>query len=89
MQLTASKWILNAGEDATLICSASGGYPLFHNMSLMKNGLTVVSEISDEIIINTSELPVEKFGVYKCLVNNSVAVTDVVADIQERGKANC
>ena len=79
--------ILTANEDTNLTCSASKGYPLFHNITLIKNNQVILNSIATEVVLSTSSQMVEKFGVYKCLVNNSVSVTEVAATVLERGKA--
>ena len=89
VQLIANMSILSANEHTNLTCSASKGYPLFHNITLVKNDQVVLNRIANEIVLSTSMQPVEKFGVYKCLVNNSVHVTEVAVTVLKRGKVLC
>ena len=64
------------------MCSASGGYPLYYNITLMKNGLSIANTIGlSQLVYNTvRDQTGSKYGDYKCVVDNTaiVVTTDIV-----------
>ena len=59
-------------ENATLVCSATGGYPPITNISLLKNGDVIASAASESTLqVNTADLPpnISHYGLYVCLVD--------------------
>ena len=53
VQLTSSLMIFESTEEATLQCTALGGYPPIHNISLVKNGMVILSRVSSEVTCTT------------------------------------
>ena len=74
VNLTTDKISFNSTSNAELVCSVSGGYPLYYNITLIKNGLSISNIIgSSQLVYNTEEDQTgSKYGVYKCVVNNTV-----------------
>ena len=74
VNLTTDKISFNSTTNAELVCSVSGGYPLYYNITLMKNGLSIANIIgSSQLVYNTEKDQTgSKYGVYKCVVNNTV-----------------
>ena len=80
--MRTDKTSFNSASNAELVCSVSGGYPLYYNITLMKNGLSIANTIgSSQLVYNTEEDQTgSKYGDYKCVVDNTVIVvtTDTV-----------
>ena len=76
VNLTTDKTSFNSTSNAELVCSVSGGYPLYYNITLMKNGLSIANIIgSSQLVYNTEEDQTgSKYGDYKCVVDNTVIV---------------
>ena len=58
------------------MCSVSGGYPLYYNITLMKNDVSIANTIvSNQLVYSTSNDQTEhKYGLYQCIVDNTVTV---------------
>ena len=69
------------------MCSVSGGYPLYYNITLMKNGLSITNIIgSSQLVYNTvRDQTGSKYGVYKCVVNNTVIEIESNVYLKEEG----
>ena len=69
------------------MCSVSDGYPLYYNITLMKNGLSIANTIgSSQLVYNTEEVQTgSKYGVYKCVVNNTVIEIESSVHLKEEG----
>ena len=74
--MTTDKTSFNSTSNAELVCSVSGGYPLYYNITLIKNGLSIANIIgSSQLVYNTEEDQTgSKYGDYKCVVDNTVIV---------------
>ena len=73
VHLSSSPMVFDLQEDATLQCTAVGGDPAIHNISLVKNDQVLDSKALDEIITYTTSggLPRDIYGLYGCNVSNS------------------
>ena len=69
------------------MCSVSDSYPLYYNITLMKNGLSIANTIgSSQLVYNTEEDQIgSKYGVYKCVVNNTVIEIESNVHLKEEG----
>ena len=69
------------------MCSVSGGYPLYYNITLMKNGLSIANTIGlSQLFYNTvRDQTGSKYGVYKCVVNNTVIEIESSVYLKEEG----
>ena len=68
------------------MCSVSGGYPLYYNITLMKNGLSIANTIGlSQLVYNTEEDQTgSKYGDYKCVVDNTaIVVTTATVTLTE------
>ena len=85
--MTTDKISFNSTSNAELVCSVSGGYPLYYNITLMKNGLSIDNIIgSSQLVYNTKEDQTgSKYGVYKCIVNNTVIEIESSVYLKEEG----
>ena len=86
VNLTTDKISFNSTSNAELVCSVSGGYPLYYNITLMKNGLSIANTIvSSQLVYNTEEDQTgSKYGDYKCVVDNTViVVTTAIVTLTE------
>ena len=70
------------------MCSVSDGYPLYYNITLMKNGLSIANTIGlSQLVYNTKEDQTDsKYGVYKCVVNNTVIEIKSSVYLKEEGQ---
>ena len=72
VEFTSSLMVFDFQENATLQCTAVGGDPAIHNMSLMKNDQVLCNKASDKITYTTSGgLPKSVYGLYDCNVSNA------------------
>uniref|UniRef100_A0A1X7T5H5 SRCR domain-containing protein n=1 Tax=Amphimedon queenslandica TaxID=400682 RepID=A0A1X7T5H5_AMPQE len=55
--------------NAQLSCSVSGGYPFYHNITLIKNGVAIANSTESELVYNTSGS--SKYGLYQCTVDTT------------------
>ena len=85
--MTTDKTSFNSTSNAELVCSVSGGYPLYYNITLMKNGLSIANTIgSSQLVYNTvRDQTGSKYGVYKCVVNNTVIEIESSVYLKEEG----
>ena len=73
-------------EEATLQCTADGGYPPIHNISLVKNGQVILNRVMDEVTYKTSRgLPRKVYGSYECIVNNTAETSSRTILLQHKG----
>ena len=70
-----------------LVCSVTGGYPLYYNITLMKNGVSIANTIgSNQLVYSTSNDQTEhKYGFYQCIVDNTVTVFESNMFLKEKG----
>ena len=90
--LTANVLVFDSTEEATLQCTATGGYPPIHNMSLVKNSQVILNRVSNEITYTTSGgLPQKVYGSYSCNVNNTAGTSSRTILLQHKGScfSNC
>ena len=86
VRLSSDVTVLASNEEATLQCTAGGGYPLIHNISLVKNGEVIVNQNSDKITYTTSGgLPRRVYGLYYCIVNNTAGTVTQRILLQNKG----
>ena len=86
IQLTSDMLVFDSTQEATLQCTAVGGYPPIHNISLIKNGQVILNKVSDEVIFTTSGgLPRNVYGLYDCIVNNTVGTSSKTILLQHKG----
>ena len=85
--MTTDKTSFNSISNAELVCSASDGYPLYYNITLMKNGLSIDNTTGlSQLVYNTEEDQTgSKYGVYKCVVNNTVIEIESSVHLNEEG----
>uniref|UniRef100_A0A1X7SPR1 Ig-like domain-containing protein n=1 Tax=Amphimedon queenslandica TaxID=400682 RepID=A0A1X7SPR1_AMPQE len=55
--------------NAQLSCSVSGGYPLYRNITLMKNRVAIANSTESELVYITSGS--SKYGLYQCAVDTT------------------
>ncbi|XP_019850237.1 PREDICTED: uncharacterized protein LOC109580996 [Amphimedon queenslandica] len=55
--------------NAQLSCSVSGGYPLYRNITLIKNGVAIANSTESELVYITSGS--SKYGLYQCAVDTT------------------
>lgn len=53
-----------------LSCSTHGGYPFYHNITLIKNGVAVASNITPLLVYNILDGH-NKYGLYQCVVDTT------------------
>ena len=81
--------MFDSTEEATMECTAAGGYPPIHNISIMKNGQVIVNQVSHEITYTTgSGLPRNVYGYYTCIVNNTAGASSRHILLQNKGTLN-
>ena len=86
VQLTSSLMIFESTKEATLQCTAVGGYPPIHNISLVKNGMVILNRVSSEVTYTTTGgLPKDVYGLYMCLVNNTAGKSSRTILLQHKG----
>ena len=85
--MRTDKTSFNSTSNAELVCSVSDSYPLYYNITLVKNGLSIANTIvSSQLVYNTEEDQTgSKYGVYKCVVNNTVIEIESSVHLMERG----
>ena len=57
-------------NNVQLSCSAHGGYPLYHNITLIKNGVAVASNTTP-LLVYTILDGHNKYGLYQCVVDTT------------------
>ena len=86
IQLKSSVMVFDSSEEATLQCTAIGGYPPKQNMSFVKNGQVLLTRISDEITYTTSVgLPSKVYGLYDCIVSGAAGTSSETILLQHKG----
>lgn len=90
-QVAASTTAFTNESNATITCSSLGGYPLYYNLSIVKNGVSVANSIgSPEIMYTTQDdVTVKKYGSYWCVVNNLYDSNYTTVLLRETGKCAC
>ena len=85
--MRTDKTSFNSTSNAELVCSVSGGYPLYYNITLIKNGLSIANTIgSSQLVYNTvRDQTGSQYGMYKCVVNNTVIEIESSVHIKEEG----
>ena len=62
-----------SNDNIHLVCSVTGGYPLYYNITLTKNDVSIANTIgSKHLVYSTSND--QKYGLYQCIVDNTVTV---------------
>ena len=89
VELTSVVKVFDSREVATLQCTAAGGYPPIHNMSLVKNSQVILNRVSSDITYTTSGgLPRNVYGLYECIVNNTAGILSQAILLQHKGIHN-
>ena len=70
--------------NAQLSCSVNGGYPLYHNITLIKNGVAIANSTESELVYNTSGS--SKYGLYQCAVDTTAQYINKEILLEEEGK---
>ena len=87
IELTSNVKAFDSKEKATLTCTATGGYPPIHNMSLVKNGQVILNRVSNEITYTPhGGFPKEVYGAYSCIVNNTAGTSSRTILLQHKGE---
>jgi deleted-in-malignant-brain-tumors protein 1 len=73
-------------SSATLTCTSYGGYPLYYNVTLIKNGASIANNIgSPQLVYNTDDNQIDsKYGTYQCMVNNSIDTDSTTIFLQQK-----
>jgi hypothetical protein len=56
-----------------LVCSATGGYPQYYNITLIKNGVSIANDIGPHLTYSTTGIK-HKYGLYQCTVDNTAVI---------------
>ena len=93
LRLSSSVKVFDSSKEATLQCSAVGGYPPVHNLTLIKNGQVILNKAYDEISYTThGGLPINVYGLYDCFVSNvagTVSETILLQHIGDHQSLHC
>lgn len=66
-----------------LSCSTNGGYPAYHNISIVKNGEPLASIIASELVHTIYDnQTTQKYGLYQCVVD-ALALKEIL--LEEKG----
>lgn len=70
VKFSASSTAFSSDANIQLSCSAYGGYPLHHSITIIKNGKILSSKIASELnyTIQSNEVR-PKYGLYQCVVD--------------------
>ena len=73
-------------DNTQLVCSVTGGYPLYYNITLMKNDVFIANSIgSNQIVYSTSnDQTGHKYGLYQCIIDNKATVFETKLLIREK-----
>ena len=76
-----------SNDNTQLVCSVTGGYPLYYNITLMKNDVSIANTIgSNQLVYSTSnDQTRHKYGLYQCIVDNTVTVFETKLLLREKG----
>ena len=76
-----------SNDNTQLVCSVTGGYPLYYNITLMKNDVSIDNTIgSNQLVYSTSnDQTGHKYGLYQCIVDNTVTVFESNMFLKEKG----
>ena len=75
-----------SNDNTQLVCSVTGGYPLYYNITLMKNDVSIANTIgSNQLVYSTSNETGHKYGFYQCIVDNTVTVFESNMFLKEKG----
>ena len=82
-----SQTIFYSNDNTQLVCSVIGGYPLYYNITLMKNDVSIDNTIgSNQLVYSTSNDQIgHKYGLYQCIVDNTVTVFESNMFLKEKG----
>ena len=74
-------------DNTQLVCSVTGGYPLYYNIALMKNDVSIANTIgSNQLVYSTSnDQTGHKYGFYQCIVDNIATVFETNMFLKEKG----
>ena len=74
MNFLANQTSFYSNDNTQLVCSVTGGYPLYYNITLMKNGVSIANTIgSNQLVYSTSnDQTGHKYGLYQCIVDNTI-----------------
>ena len=86
VEFTSDVVVFELGVKAILKCIAVSGYPPIHNVTLMKNGQVIHESVSKDVVYTTSGgLPKDIYGLYVCIVNNTVETSSMTILLQHKG----
>ena len=87
VNLIANQTSFYSHDNTQLVCSVTGGYPLYYNIILMKNDVSITNTIeSNQLVYSTSnDQTGHKYGLYQCIVDNIVAVFESNMFLKEKG----
>ena len=78
--------VFDSNGEATLQCTAVGGYPPVHDITLVKNGQVILNKASDEVTYTTSGgLPRNVYGLYDCIASNIAGTVSETVLLQHKG----
>ena len=85
--LTSDLTVLTNDSDAMLNCSSVSGYPLYYNITLLKNNVSIANTIgSNPLVYNTrNDETGDKYGLYQCVVNNMFDTGSTTILLKEQG----
>ena len=83
--IQSSRSALQDNESTTLNCTADGGYPPPSSISFIKNGRVVSTSNTDQLVMTVAANDTHAFGRYKCVVNNSVTITEETLLMKQKG----
>ena len=87
MNFLANQTSLYSNDNTQLVCSVTGGYPLYYNITLMKNDVSIANTIGpNQLVYSTSnDQTGHKYGLYQCIVDNTVTVFESNMFLKEKG----
>ena len=86
LRFSSTVKVFDSSEEATLQCTAVGGYPPDNSISLIKNGQVILNRASDVITYTTSGgLPKNVYGIYKCIVSTTAGTVSKTLLLQQKG----
>ena len=85
VSIQSSRPALQDNENTTLNCTADGGYPPTSSISFIKNARVVSTSNTDQLVMTVAANDIHAFGQYKCVVNNSVTITEETLLMKQKG----
>ena len=89
VNLLANQTRFYSNDNTQLVCSVTGGYPLYYNITLMKNNVhvSIANTIgSNQLVYSTSnDQTGHKYGFYQCIVDNTATVFETKLLLREKG----